>query len=134
MMSFTEWRLWYKSQHITAKWFILLLVFRPLLDNFYFLKEISPLLSPLYWIGVLTPVFIIWSFLSRSFKPKYKAPIGDLLFGTFGLVIIVNSLLLLFNNYSMKILGDIIKYITPVFLFFYVRHIITTKKDFEGLL
>ena len=92
------------------------------------------MLSPLYIVGVLTPIFLIWSFLSRSFKRKYRSPLGDFLFGLWGTLIIINSLLILLNSFSMSMMGNAIKYITPVMLFFYMRHIISSRKDLHGLL
>jgi len=47
------------------RWFVLLILFRPVLDNLYFLKNISPLLSPLYWVGILTPLLSIWAYLKE---------------------------------------------------------------------
>lgn len=134
MMSFAEWRKWLGNLPATSKWFAILVLIRPLIDNFYFLKDISPLLSPLYVAGVLTPVFIVFSFLSRSFRPKYRSPIADLVFGTWGVLVVVNSLIVLLSDYSLSTLGEVIKYTTPVLLFFYARHIISSKEDLTGFL
>lgn len=134
MMSFKAWLKWYRAQSWYFKWFILLVVFRPVIDNFYYLKEISPLLSPLYIIGVLTPLLIVLSFISRSFKPKYRAPIADLVFGLWSTLILINCLIVVINDYSMDLLGDIIKYSTPVLLFYYARHVVQSRDDLMGLL
>lgn len=134
MMSFKTWRKWYKAQSWHFKWFILLVIFRPIIDNFYYLKEISPLISPSYIVGILTPLLIVLSFISFNFNSKIRSPIFDFLVGLWGAFVIFNVGVYLLNDPSMSILGDSIRYITPVFLFFYLRHMIKSKPDIYGLL
>lgn len=134
MMPFAEWRLWYKSLPWVFKWFVWLIILRPIIDNFYFLKEVSPLLSPLYIVGILTPVLLIFSFISPSFRAKYRSPIGDLLFGLWGTLVFINALAVFLNEASLKLFGDLIKFTTPVMLFFYLRHMIGSRADLLGVL
>src|SRR5690606_37404668 len=58
-MTFKEWKLWLSALPWPLRWFPILVLIRPIVDNFYFLKEVSPLLSPLYAVGILTPVLTI---------------------------------------------------------------------------
>ena len=70
-MSFKQWWAWYKGSPLFKKWFILLILLRPLIDNFYELKETSALASPLYIVGILTPILILLSTIAVGFP---KAP------------------------------------------------------------
>lgn len=67
-MKFNQWKIWLKSKPWILKWFILLVLIRPIIDNLYFLKDISPFLSPLYIAGVLTPLMVIYV-LAKTKKP-----------------------------------------------------------------
>ena len=67
-MSFKEWREWYKSLHWTRQWFVILNLIRPITDNFYELKQVSIVLSPLYIIGGLTPIFVVASMTNKHFE------------------------------------------------------------------
>ena len=134
MMSFAEWRMWLKSLPWVFKWFTWLVILRPIIDNFYFLKEISPLLSPLYIVGVLTPVMLIFSFVSPSFRSKYRSPIGDVLFGLWGSLVFINAFAIFLSEASLDLFGDVIRLTTPVMLFFYLRHMISSRKDLNGVL
>ncbi|HEX5003120.1 MAG TPA: hypothetical protein VFW78_11545, partial [Bacteroidia bacterium] len=70
-MSFRQWRRWYSGLHSSVKWFIVLVILRPVIDNFYYLKTVSPFLSPLYLVGVLTPLLALWTIFKIK-KPNYS--------------------------------------------------------------
>src|SRR6187402_6453 len=70
-MTFREWKLWVGRLEWPLKWFIILIIIRPIIDNFYYLKEISPLLSPLYIVGVATPILAIYAIFKIP-KPNYS--------------------------------------------------------------
>ena len=131
-MSFAEWKAWYKSLHWTRQWFVILNLIRPITDNFYELKKISIILSPLYIIGIMTPILILSSFNNRHFSRATPSPI-DIPFGIWGIFVILNCIFLYSVNTSVTILGDIIKYIMPVFLFFYCRRFVRDKRDLLGM-
>lgn len=61
-LSWTEWKAWTKTYPWSLRWLIFLILLRPAIDNLYFLKDISPILSPLYWVGLLTPILTINAF------------------------------------------------------------------------
>jgi hypothetical protein len=132
-MSFTDWKKYWKSLDWTRKWFPVFILIRPLVDNFYQIKEISSFLSPLYIVGVLTPVLIIASMQSG----KLRRPVpnsSDEFMRVWGIVIAINCLILLITQFTIDNFGDSIKYITPVLLFFYARHFIQRKEDLHFLL
>ena len=131
-MNFKEWKEWYKSLHWTRKWYVILNLIRPITDNFYELKQVSIVLSPLYIIGVLTPVFIIASFTNKHFSRPQPSPI-DVPFSIWSAFVVFNCIFLYAIDTSIAILGDIIKYIMPIFLFFYCRRFVRDKRDLLGI-
>lgn len=132
-MSFKDWWQWFKRLHITKKWFIVLMLLRPIIDNFYNLKEVSVLASPLYIVGVLTPFFIITSFISKKFPRKLKAG-QDIIWNVFSVFLAFNCIMFYLFELSMVALGDLIKYTTPILLWYYSRHFIQERKDLHGIL
>lgn len=131
-MNFKEWKEWYKSLHWTRKWFVILNLIRPITDNFYELKKVSILLSPLYVIGVLTPIFIIASFSNKHFPKLYSSSV-DIPFRVWSIFVVMNCIFLYAIDTSVTVLGDIIKYIMPVLIFFYCRRFIRDKRDLLGI-
>jgi hypothetical protein len=132
LMSFREWKIWFSPLRWTSKWFIVLVLIRPVIDNFYFLKEISPFLSPLYIVGVLTPVLGILSIYSLP-KPAYSRldsyiSMWSLLTGISCMAMLVSS------GFSTDSLDITMKIILAPVLYFYARRIIRSNKDLHGLL
>jgi hypothetical protein len=104
-MNFKEWLAWYRSLPITKKWFIILILIRPISDNFYDLKEVSVLTSPLYIIGILTPLLILFSFTS----PRLSAPkrsLIDIPFYIWGAFVLLNCFYMYFTDLSLVTFGD----------------------------
>ncbi len=131
-MEFRTWRNWYTSLPSTMKWFVVLVFIRPLVDSFYFLKEISPILSPLYIVGVLTPVIVVWS-LTKMKRQKQSGI--DKTFKYFAFFVSIGIVFTAsFNLFSRETLEMGLKLSLPIFLFFYLRRFIRSKKDLDGLL
>ncbi len=133
MMPFRAWRSWVLSLPWSLRWFIYLMLLRPLVDNLYGLKEVSPFLSPLYLIGVLTPVAIVASFLSARF-PSCKAVGLDYAFGVWGALLLLNVVAVASTEISLVTAEIMIKLITPVLIYFFVRHLVRSKTDLIGVL
>lgn len=131
-MNYKEWLAWYKSLPLSKRWFIILILIRPISDNFYELKEVSVLTSPLYIIGFLTPVLITFSLTSKTLKPAVKSNV-DIPFWGWGLLVIINCIAMYSIQLSVVSLGDAIKYIIPLFLFAYCRRFIQDKSDLLGI-
>ena len=55
----------FKSQTWYVKCFIILILFRPVIDIFWWIRDIEPLLSPLNWAGVL-PVVLLLVYMLKS--------------------------------------------------------------------
>jgi O-antigen ligase len=131
-MSFKEWKYWFKALPWHIKWFVVLVLIRPLIDNFYYLKNISPFLSPLYIVGILTPVFSVYAIL--SFRRK-DVSVFDFLFGLWSLLIFT-SLIFMFvcDPLSVTFLEYFLKLSMPVYLFFFLRLLVRSLKDLDGIL
>ncbi len=132
-MSFKQWWAWYKGSPLYKKWFILLILLRPLIDNFYELKETSALASPLYIVGILTPILILLSTVAVGF-PKATQALEAIPFRIWAILVVFNAATFWFINLSVVAFGDLIKYTTPVLLFFYARRIVQSKADLHGIL
>ncbi len=132
-MSFSDWKKYWKNLDWTRKWFPFFILIRPLVDNFYFIKDIASFLSPLYIVGVLTPVLIIASMQSGKLRKRIPNS-SDEFMRVWGIVIVINCVVMLISRFSIDNFGDSIKYITPVLLFFYARHFIQSKQDLHFIL
>ncbi|MBP9790460.1 MAG: hypothetical protein KBD57_07960, partial [Bacteroidia bacterium] len=97
-MSYKQWKAYWKKIDWTRKWFAVFILLRPIVDNFYKLKEISSFLSPIYIMGVLTPILCISAMVSM--RNKKENGTGDELFRFFGIIILLNCLMLLISFYS----------------------------------
>lgn len=131
-MSFAEWKYWMRSLPWHLKWFVILVLIRPVVDNFYYLKNVSPFLSPLYVVGILTPVLAIYAVISYRHKDK---SILDFLFGAWTLLMSVSLLFMfLYDPMSKTFLEYLLKLTMPVYLFFFLRLLIRSTKDLDGIL
>jgi hypothetical protein len=130
-MHFKIWRIWIGSKPWSLRWFVYLMLLRPVIDNFYFLKDISPLLSPLYWAGLLTPVLCVPAIL----KYNYHHNLIHRLFNAWSVLIILNTLFTVFQPVDLVMTVQwILRLSMPVYLFFFLRIFIKNKTDFIGLL
>lgn len=131
-MTFTEWTAWLRDLPWAFKWFPLLVIIRPVIDNLYFLKEVSPALSPPYIVGVLTPILCINAFVRYKF-PKFNA--ADKAFLYWSVAVIFGVILLLFYDpFSLLTLEFVLKLSIPVYLYFFLRLFITDLRDLHGVL
>jgi O-antigen ligase len=131
MLTFREWKLHWKQLDWTRKWFPVFLFLRPIADNFYFLKSYGTIYSPIYILGVLTPILCIAS-ISRM-KNIRSAP-SDQYMRIWGILIVVNGIALLSFDLTMDNFGNMLKYISPPLLFFYLRYFVQSKRDLVFLL
>jgi O-Antigen ligase len=105
---------------------------RPVIDNFYYLKEVSPFLSPLYIVGVLTPLLAIWT-ISRYNKPNYSRL--DTFIGIYSVLILLScTFLLIRDTFSFDAIEYTLKLSFPVYVYYFSRRLIRSKEDLHGLL
>jgi O-antigen ligase len=131
-MTFAEWKAYWKKIDWTRKWFAVFILLRPIVDNFYKIKEYSSFLSPIYIMGVLTPLLAVSAMLSM--KNKNSGSPADELFRFWGILILINCLVILASFYSLDTMGNCIKYLTPPVVFFYLRKAVRNKEDLHFIL
>lgn len=132
-MNLREWINWIKSLPWAKKWFVILILIRPISDNFYDLKEVSALTSPLYIIGILTPILILFSFSSAKLRKPPSSNI-DLPFYLWGIFVVFNCFYHYATDLSLVALGDFIKYTLPLLLYAYCRRFVQSRTDLLGIL
>lgn len=131
-MNFKDWKNWISSLPWHLKWFVVLVLVRPIVDNFYYLKNISPLLSPLYFVGITTPILCITAIVIYRKKDK---SIFDFLFGVWtALMLISLFFMFIFDPLSKTFLEYLLKLTMPAYLFFFLRLLIRSRKDLDGVL
>ncbi|MBI2280424.1 MAG: hypothetical protein HYU68_07015 [Bacteroidetes bacterium] len=131
-MKFRDWKIWLKSKHWTLKWFIILVLLRPIIDNLFFLKNISPFLSPLYWVGILTPVLVIISLIKN---PKPIQTNLDKYFKIWSVFIFIGIFFVILGDpLTMESLEFLLKLSIPIYLYFFARIFIQNKQDLDGFL
>jgi len=130
-MTFKEWKNWIGDIHWSLRWFIFLILIRPIVDNFYYLKEISPFLSPLYIIGVLTPIMVMYSIF------HVKSPNYSRLDSYFKFLALLGGFscaaLLVSDAFSLDSLDFLFKFMLPFILYFFCRRLIRSKRDLHGV-
>lgn len=132
MLSFSQWYRWLRSLPWSLRWFVLVVLLRPMIDGFYTLKEISPFVSPLYIVGVLTPLLTIIAVIKL---PAPKRSGLDGLFKVWGILIALSVLFLFFRDTtSMQFLQYLFKLTMPLYIFAFLRYFIRSEEALNGLL
>ena len=132
-MSISGWVKWFRSTPWALRWFLLFIILRPVLAALYFLKDVSPLLSPLNIMGFLTPVLILAS-LAWNGKPRMRMSMLDIPFVLWSAIVALNCLSILMVEVSVVSLDLVFKLTTCVFIYIYLRHFLQAKQDLVGLL
>ncbi|MCO6499346.1 MAG: hypothetical protein J5I47_03095 [Vicingus serpentipes] len=131
-MSFKNWKIWLKSKPWILKWFIFLVLFRPIIDNLYFLKNVSPFLSPLYIVGVLTPLLVIATLTKTPRSQKSKL---DKYFRVWSVFLFIGIFfVIIFDPLSMDSMEYLLKLSIPIYIYFFARRFIQSKEDLNGIL
>lgn len=129
-----RYRAWIKSLPFYNKWFVLLVLTRPFIDMLYFMKETSPLLSPLYWVGILTPILTLYSLQAtreKNLEIQRVFPGLKLLMYLTLASIFVGTL----NTGNLiAYMGLMFKIITPLVLGYFIGRIILLEGFKEKLL
>lgn len=129
--TYREWKDWLNSLPIDLRWFVYLVILRPLIDVFYDLKNISPFISPLYIAGILTPVLCLAGII--RYKKTGNSNI-DFFFGAWSVLLIFSSLLFLFKRFNIGAFELFLKLTLPIYLFYFLRRFIINLSDLTGIL
>jgi hypothetical protein len=131
-LKFKTWKIWLKSKPWILKWFIILVLLRPIIDNLYFLKNISPFLSPLYIVGVLTPILVIFALAKRP-KPIHSKL--DTYFKIWSVFLLIGIFfVILFDPLTLDSFEFLLKLSIPIYIYFFARIFIQNKQDLDGIL
>lgn len=131
-MTYKEWKYWLTKMPWHLKWFAILVLIRPVVDNFYYLKNISPVLSPLYFVGIATPLLCLIAIIKYR---KTDKSIFDFLFGAWAVIMLISQLFIfLFDPLSKTFLEYLLKLTMPIYLFYFLRLFIRSRKDLDGIL
>jgi hypothetical protein len=104
---------------------------RPFAETLYFLKETSPLLSPLYWIGVATPFFALIA-ISRYRIQKTEI---DKTFSVLAILVLASALMVLPGSLSLFAFFNLFLKLTYiVYIFYFLRIFVQSRTDFIGIL
>lgn len=130
MTRFKLWRNWFKNQPFSFQWILWLILLRPFIDVFWYVKE-SSMVSPLQITGLLTFLFtIIFTWRGKAAR-KSKLPTPFIVFTS---LVIFNLLLIISESPSLKIIGQEIRTITPIIIVFYMIKVMRNLERFHGLL
>lgn len=130
MANLKRWRVWFQKQPFSFKWFLWIVLLRPIIDLFWWVKETSAF-SPLQVAGLVTfSLALIYSFRLPSRK-KQQFPLVFLLFG---FIFVLNLLLITLEQGSMGAFIRFLRFLSPLFLFVYLVKVVNTKARLEGLL
>jgi len=130
-MKFKYWKLWLRSKPWRLQWFIYILLIRPFAETLYFLKETSPLLSPLYWIGIATPFFALIA-ISRYRFVKTEL---DSTFGILTILVLASAAMTFFGYDSFfGFLNIFLKLTYIVYIYYFLRIFVQSRTDFIGIL
>lgn len=111
--------------------FALIILARPVIDNFYELKDISIFASPLYWVGGLTPVLAVIAMLRVKRVPSAQ----DQFFNIWSAFVFLSILFLLINEGTLtREIEFALKLTAPFFIYVLCRSMVYSQQSFAGLL
>ena len=132
-MTFRSWSSWFRSVPWVLRWFLVLILIRPGLDTLYYVKDVSPMLSPLNIVGVLTPILIVVALFSKQVPPIRKV-FADQVFFAWGTLIGFNVVAVLTVGLSFQAIEVAVKLFSPFLIFLLARRLIRSKRDLVGVL
>lgn len=130
-MTFRNWLIWLRTLPWSLRWFVYLILLRPVIDNFYWMKEISPFLSPLVIAGILTPVLCLsatFRYRSGDFSRQ------DISFRLFSVLVVLAGVIFFIKHPGLPAAEFALKLTLPVYLYFFLIRFIESLDDLHGLL
>ena len=129
-MKIKDWWRWVNSKPWYLRWFVFFMLLRPIAEQFYDLKDVSPLFSPLYWMGALTFIFSVWGIASGR---RHKSRL-DKTFSVWSILILLSTVSIYFSSTGLvPYIGIAIKLVLPILLYYFLRNFIYTRTDLVGL-
>lgn len=128
-----KWSQWVKEQPWTFKWFIYLILLRPVIDRFWQVKDPLLHLSLLDVAGVAVPMVVIFLLASRQL-PAFKVKTTDKIFLAIAAIVLTNLIFFLTLRTTLLWFGVVLKIMLPFLLYFYLRHWLVSQRALHGLL
>lgn len=132
-MNYHTWRHWLRSKPISFKWLVLIILVRPIINAFWEVRDSVLNVSPLMIVGILVPLLIVFFTLTRQLPP-IRYGLTDRYFFAWFAFLLINALLFWNDNKSISVFGLVLKLTMPIYMYFYLRHFITSKEDLHGIL
>ena len=132
-MRFRDWRIWVNSLPPWKKWFVYLILIRPITDPFYQIKLPILAVSPLEIIGVFVPLIIVSLYLTRQL-PQITPSKIDRTFRFWSVFVIINAIFFWAQQPSIVSFGGALKLTLPIYLFWYLRYFVNSAQDVRGIL
>ncbi len=123
------WYRWFKKQPWSLKWFLWLILLMPFIATFYDLKG-EGRLSPLQIAGALS----FFVFLKYIIQVRVRLKPYERLLVIFGFLLVANHAYFLIDNFSIGNLGYVLRNLHPLLLYFYLRRVIRSREELEGVL
>ncbi|MFT7553461.1 MAG: hypothetical protein ACI9BV_003796 [Rhodothermales bacterium] len=129
-MTLREWARWIRHVPPSLGWFLAVLLLKPVVDAFWFLKD-TGLLAPGQFLGVATTMLaLIFLLLRPSLRDLV---VHEQAFLGFGLLLVANTVIAFMMPPSVGGLGEMVRILQPVLIYFYLRRYVTNPTDFWGV-
>lgn len=122
------WYSWFKKQPWVFKWFLLLILLMPVISMFH--NKEGGGFSLLQIAGVLS--FFIC--IKINIERRIKLEDHELFLLFFGGLLVFNNVIFFILNMSIGNFGYILRNLLPLVFYFYLRRVIKSRKEFEGIL
>jgi hypothetical protein len=132
-VSYQEWRRWISSLPWHYRWFVFLVLFRPLIDFSWNARYFFSL-NLLQVIGVLTPVLIAFLIVTRQISSTIaSASQTSRCFFVWSIFLLFNALIAFFAQPSLESINVALKVTFPIYIYLFLRYFIKSKADLEGI-
>lgn len=129
-LSAPEWWGWLKGLPFVLQLFVLLILSRPILDNFHHVKHFDPLLSPANIAGAMTPLLALLVFFSRG--PRWTAT--DRLFYLWaGACVLSSAFIMVYDGLRLGPVEVVLRMMAPFFIYFLARRLVRSRRDFDAV-
>ena len=128
--SLKEWYKWLKRTPWSLKWFILIILSKPIIDLFWYVKS-SGFLSPGQLTGFLVFALSISYWLKAN--KNYTRATTRIYFNVFATLLVLNALVITIIFLSTSSIGEFLRITLPVFMFLYVKSYVKSYETVNGI-
>jgi len=128
MINFRSWLFWLKNITWSKKWFVLVILLKPIIDMFWDSKD-SGFFSPPQLLGVIFPFIALISTLGERNRLE-SPPYLKILF----VIIFTNDVITILLEPSLIMFGELIRHVTFIVIFYYMIYFLNSEKNFQMFL